>query len=113
MQIEILSKYPEAELKVYSIWYSMYPGDDRSKWDSSLITDPRATLFWDQEKVVGRWFAEHNIADCGADILWDAYLLFGPEAEWDAVPSPLISWGVPVYHRSEDLKAAIRPLLGT
>ncbi len=110
MQTEILAKNSLAALRIYAIWFNMYPGDERSKWDASLITDSRVTLFWDQEKVAGRWFREHNIADCDAEILWDAFLLFGPEAEWDDVPAPLISWGVPVYHRREDLKAAIYPL---
>ncbi len=105
--MEILAKKPSAELRVYAIWYNMYPGDERSKWDNTLIRDSRVTYLWDEEKIVGRWLVEHKVVDYSREILWDAYLLFGPGAEWDSIPSPLISWGAPVYHRRQELEAAI------
>ncbi len=109
--MELLNPNPDADLKVYSIWYSMYPGDDRSKWDEKLLTDPRVTQFWDEEKIVGRWMVDQEVVDYPREILWDAYLLFGPDAKWDGIPEPLVSWGTPVYHRRHKLKSGLMPLL--
>lgn len=109
--MEILARNPSADLQVYAIWYNNYPGDDRSKWNEGYIPDPRVMHLWDEGKLVGRWIVERNIVDYPRDILWNVYLLFGPEARWDDIPSPLISWGTPVYHRRHQLKNAILPLL--
>ena len=109
--MELLNPNPDADLKVYSIWYNMYPGDDRSKWDENLLTDPRVTHFWDEDKIVGRWMVAQDIVDYPREIVWDAYLLFGPDARWKNVPEPLISWGTPVYHRRHKLKSELLPLL--
>ena len=109
--MEILNGYRDANLKVYSVWYNMYPGDDRSKWNNTLLSDPRVTQFWDEEKIIGRWMVAKNVVDYPRDILWDAYLLFGPEAEWQDIPSQLISWGMPVYHRRHNLRNDLIPLL--
>ncbi len=106
VQTELLVRYPKAEVQVYAIWYNMYPGDDRSKWDRTLIRDSRVTCLWDENKIVGRWLVEHSVVHYTEEILWDAYLLFGPEAEWDAIPAPLIGWGSPVYYRGQKLKDA-------
>ena len=111
MQTEILAQDPSAELRVYAIWFDMYPGDDRSRWDDTLLADPRVTRLWDEQKAVGRWFVDHEVVNYSGEVLWDAYLLFGPEAIWDASPSPLISWGEPVYRKERQLLDALLPLL--
>ena len=111
MQTEILAANPSADLRVYAIWFNMYPGDERSKWDNSLITDSRVTYYWDEAAIVGRSLVKNNVVQYKYEILWDAYLLYGPEAAWQAVlPAPM-SWGDPVYLRKQQLKDAILPLL--
>ena len=112
---EILATNPSIDLRVYAIWFNMYPGDQRSKWDGSLLSDPQVTQFWDEKKIVGRWLVERGVVDYAAPILWDAYLLFGPEAVWESIPSPLLSWGEPVYRQQRKLKRAMQsfwPLAG-
>jgi len=44
---------------------------------------------------------------------WDAYALFGPDAEWTAAPPPVLSSGSNVIDRTDALQAAIGPLLAT
>ncbi len=109
--MEILNTNPTADLKVYAVWYNMYPGDDRSKWDEHLLTDPRVTHLWDEEKLVGRFMVAEDVVQFPREIVWDAYLLFGPDAHWDETPDPLISWGQPVYHRRHQLRHDLEPLL--
>ena len=82
VQTKILARYPDANLRVYAIWFNMFPGDARSKWRSDLLTDSRVTHWWDDGKVVGRWYQEHasslrskltKESDWNGEILWDAY----------------------------------------
>lgn len=109
--MEILNNNPTADLKVYAVWYNMYPGDDRSKWDEHLLTDPRVTHLWDEEKLVGRFMVAEDVVLFPGEIVWDAYFLFGPEAQWEETPDPLIGWGQPVYHRRHQLRHDLEPLL--
>ena len=112
MQTDILARYAAAELRVYAIWFNMYPGDDRSRWDDALMADPRVTRLWDERKIVGRWLVDHKVVNYAGEVLWDAYLLFGPQAVWGATPAPLISWGEPVYLRKRVLEFALSSILG-
>ncbi len=62
--------------------------------------------------MVGRWFAQQETpAEIDAGIVWDAYLLYGPEAEWNAKPEPLISWGATVHDEYQMLESNLVPLL--
>jgi mercuric reductase len=109
--MELLEPNPDADLRVYSIWFNMYPGDHKSRWNPDLLTDPRVTHYWDKDKLIGRWMVEQKVVDYPRRTLWDSYLLFGPEAAWEETPAPLVGWGMPVYHRRHKLKAEIAPLL--
>jgi len=104
VQNELLAKYPEADLRVYAVWFNMYPGDMRSRWPPDLLTDARAIHRWDEAKAVGQWYAPVTASirpELAAGsrwqdgtILWDAYLLYGAEAKWsDAPTTGLIRWG--------------------
>lgn len=94
MQSEILEQHPDAEIEVYAVWFNMFPGDDRKKWPEGLLTDSRVHNYWDEGKTVGRLFGEHVTRKNASVIEWDAFILFGPEAEWgDTIPQPVFSWG--------------------
>ena len=58
MQEEILDKHPDADLKVYAVWFSMYPTDERDNWPSDILTDDRVVHYWDETRSVGRWYME-------------------------------------------------------
>ncbi len=45
--------------------------------------------------------------------MWDAYFLFGPDAEWTDVPIPLESFGLTVLADKEELFEAIGDLWET
>ncbi|CAN5738943.1 hypothetical protein BH18ACI4_BH18ACI4_11000 [soil metagenome] len=114
VQNELLEKYPAAKLEVYVVWFSMIPTDARGawRWTGNVITDPRVVHFWDDQKVVGRWFAQPETpAEIDAGIVWDAFFLYGPEAEWQAKPKPLISWGATVIDEFDTLEKTMLPLL--
>jgi hypothetical protein len=76
-----------------------------------VLTDPRVVNFWDENRVVGRWFAQHDPENSDSGIVWDAYYLYGPDAEWDSTPQPLISSGATVRAEADTLKNKLLPLL--
>jgi hypothetical protein len=107
---EILARYPKARLKVLAVWFNMLPGDSRQFLDTKVLGDPRVTYFWDEGKVVGRWFA--NQMSSGGEITWDAYFLYGPQARWDQAPGPLLSASDgDVIGSTNQLMSAVRPFL--
>ena len=103
MHNELLAKYPKADVRVYAIWFGMFPGDARDKWPAELLTDIRVMHRWDEPKAVGMFFGSNKAklqprltADsngAGGDVLWDSYLLYGPDARWDGFPTGLRQWG--------------------
>ena len=76
------------------------------------MTDPRVTQLWDGEKVAGRFFADQEGFIFGS-VAYDIYYLYGPEAQWDIKPSPLVSSGYTVMAKRNQLKKDIGRLLGS
>jgi hypothetical protein len=107
---DILDRYPAAKLKVYAVWFDMLTGDSRQFLDTRALGDPRVTYYWDEGKVVGRWFSA-NVAG-REDVTWDAYFLYGPDAQWGQQLGPLVSSSDSgVIGSTDQLTAAIRPFL--
>jgi hypothetical protein len=40
----LLSVNPKAPLRVYAVWFNMYPGDARERWRADRLTDPRVAV---------------------------------------------------------------------
>ena len=113
-QEELLAKYPEADVRVFTIWFRMYPGDAESKWPGELLTDRRVQHRWDEPKTAGRWFLTKlqmlrpsrggdGVFPQRVDALWDSYLLFDRGAKWNDTPNGLLSWGFTVMRTRNQL----------
>lgn len=114
MQNEILEKNPASKLRVYVIWFAMLPTDARSRWGwtGGVLTDSRVVHFWDEQKTVGSWFAkDEDPQDENPGIVWDAFYLYGPDAQWDVKPDQLITSGATVRDEADKLKEKLVPLL--
>ncbi|MEO6214226.1 MAG: hypothetical protein ABIP65_11420 [Vicinamibacterales bacterium] len=124
MQKEILEPHAKSDLRVYAVWFNMVDGDSRQRWPADLLTDRRVTHFWDEEKTVGRWFAPRmdtaemeaarapDSSGLGQPVLWDAYLVYGPEARWDDEPTALRRWGRTILRTQSHLRDAVTALHG-
>jgi hypothetical protein len=112
VQRELLEKNPSAKLRIYAIWFNMFPGDDRSKWPQSLLTDSRVVHFWDEQKVVGAWYGKHPDYLNSDKALWDAFILYGAESRWNDSPSHRLTMGWTIVRKREELRQALLPLLG-
>jgi hypothetical protein len=106
VQNEILSKYPSVDLDVYVVWFNIYPGDARWRWDGGGMTDPRVVHYWDDQKSVGTWFSA-NVTERRSPT-WDFYALYSPAARDLAAPS---SMGGTIIGRREELRSALGPML--
>ena len=73
------------------------------------MPDSRVIHFWDGDLQVGQWFAKQ--VDGFEGISWDTYYLYGPDATWEAVPSPLVGSGGTIYGERETLEMQVHALL--
>jgi hypothetical protein len=87
----------------------MLPTDRRARWDDRILNDPRVTHLWDEQRVVGRWLAEQDLAD--GPIAWDVYLLFPPAGRWQGRPPEPIGSGGPVVAVTGDLESQLAALV--
>jgi hypothetical protein len=121
VQEELLSAHSKADLRVYAIWFNMYPTDRRERWPGDVLTDSRVVHYWDEQKSVGAWYAprtgdmESQMAPgsrgLGGPVLWDAYLVYGPEARWEDAPTDLRRWGRTILATQEPFREAVDALL--
>ena len=109
MQKFLLSQNPSTELQVYAVWLPILANDAREEWDGNTMPDPRVKHFWDGEKQIGEWFAEEIEGYRG--VSWDVYYLYGPEATWETVPSPLATSGGTIIGERKALEMRLRSLL--
>ena len=117
MQKDLLETIPDADVRVYAVWFAMVPGDARSEWPPDLLTDARVEHLWDEEKTIGTWYARHAASMRerltpeskwnDGTVLWDAYLLYSSDAKWegDGPPTALIHWGRTVVAARQSLRA--------
>ena len=112
VQLEILEKYPTANLRVYTIWLAVLGGDSRSAWRSGAMPDPRVTNLWDEDRIANDWFSEQLDGERG--LIWDTYLLYGSDATWESAsqaPSQLVSRGSTIASRFSELQASLLPMI--
>ncbi len=106
----ILDERSEADLEVLAVWFNVIAGDSRAGWSSSVLRDERVTHLWDEAGLIGDWFAERGpqlgLGELDSP-LWDAYLLYGPEAKWGELPVAVASWGSPVIYWEDRLREAL------
>jgi len=89
VQKQILEDHPHADINVYVVWFNMLAGDSRQGWEGYLVPDPRASNLWDQKRLVSQTLG-HDVEGASQPV-WDAYLLYGPEATWGKEPPRPIS----------------------
>src|SRR6266700_3457164 len=105
----MLEKHPDAALRVYAVWIPMLWSDAREKWDGNVMPDARVMHFWDGERQAGQWFAKQ--VDGYDGTAWDMYYLYGPQATWETVPTPLVDSGGTIYSQHETLMKMMDVLL--
>jgi hypothetical protein len=111
----VLKRYPELPLRVYAVWYEMYPGDSPDDFAGArqLMPDRRVTHWWDPNKEVGRWFRHVAPTNLRGEIQWDAFYLYGEQAAWgEEPPSQLLTWGRTILRDRRKLAERIEQIAG-
>lgn len=103
----------------------MLAGDRKSAWEPGALPDRRVRHWWDADRVAGKWFAGYLGSGASAAsgvggpkapyTFWDGYVLFGPEAQWDAAggPAPIVGYSIgTVIGDISQLKRHLLTLLG-
>ena len=112
IQEYVMQRNPKLNIRVYSVWYEMYPGDSRRDFPNArkLLPDRRVTHYWDQPKDVGRWFNKAIPSDYKEEIQWDAFYLYGPDSIWEYQPTSLLTWGRTILNDRKKLSETIGEL---
>lgn len=110
MQKQLLAQNPSVPLRVYAVWLPMLWSDSRAMWNGTSMPDTRVMHFWDGDLEVGQWFAKQ--VDGYDGVSWDSYYLYGPDAKWETVPSPLAGSGGTIYGDRDTLQVLMDTLLG-
>jgi hypothetical protein len=109
VQTQLLAQNLSTKFRVYAVWLPMLGSDAREEWNGNTMPDARVTHFWDGEAEIGKWFAKQ--VDGYPGIAWDVYYLYGPDATWESVPSPLVGSGSTIYGERQTLKMQVSTLL--
>jgi hypothetical protein len=123
VQKDLLTPNRDADLRVFVVWFRMYPGDAKSRWPRELLHDRRVVQRWDEPKNAGRWFFDHlsslrpsrggdGVFPQRVDALWDSYLLFDRSAAWTNMPTGVMSWGYTVIRTRDKLLEDFRFAVG-
>ena len=83
----------------------------RDAWEAANLPDLRVTHFWDGEQAIGQWFAKAVDNKRYGEVSWDVYYLYGPDAVWETVPSPLVDSGGTIYRERQALERQVTILL--
>jgi hypothetical protein len=87
----------------------MLASDAREKWNGNTMPDARVIHFWDGNLQVGQWFAKEVEGYRG--VSWDVYYLYGQDATWETIPSPLIASGRTIFGERNALKMQVSTVL--
>ncbi|MGH3351964.1 MAG: hypothetical protein ACRDPS_14950 [Nocardioides sp.] len=109
---EQLADGPDADVAVYAVWLPVLGTDARTEWEDRILTDPRVHHLWDENQLVGRWFAARGYGDL--PVHWDAAFVYQPTATWGYrdEPSELVAWGRPIIAHRDELGRALESQLG-
>ena len=112
IQEYVMKRNPKLNLRVYAVWYEMYPGDSPKAFPKArtFLPDRRVMHYWDQPKDVGKWFVKALPSDYKGEIQWDAYYLYKTDAVWEDQPSSLLVWGRTILQSRQRLRDEITRL---
>jgi hypothetical protein len=113
VQKDFLAANPSARLRIFAVWFRIWPTDERSSWPADLLTDPRVIHLWDEKKSVGNWYGSQpeRTARSGGTA-WDAYFAYRADSVWEERPAGLAGWGSPIIRNKEQFARDLRGLLG-
>lgn len=110
MQQDILKRYASDDLRVYVVWQRILRNDSvntaRMAADQ-VFSDKRVSQMWDPANALGFWYKQSGELEHKDPMVWDAYFLYGKDAEWKDAPTGLIDTGYTVWNMKDRLLKSV------
>lgn len=110
MQQEILKKFASDDLRVYVVWQRILRNDavNTAKIAAEQVfSDKRVSQMWDPANALGFWYKQSGELEHKDPMVWDAYFLYGKDAEWKDAPTGLIDTGYTVWNMKDRLLKSV------
>jgi len=106
---KLLDEQRDQDIKVFVIWEPVLPTDLASPSTRTLarISDPKASQYWDKERLISRSLGETD----NNSIVWDYVAVHQPGKLWDKAPPEPIYSSVPVVEVIDETREAIQKAL--
>ena len=123
VQAEVLRKLESTErLKVHVVWTPVMATDNlaAAMHSRDIITDGRATHYWDADQSLGKTYTRFVELPEGNDTLaWDIYFVYEPGSRWGEADAPApadwwhqLSFGDRYLADGDGLRAALQSAAG-
>ena len=116
MQQEILNKFPSEDLRVYVVWQRILRNDAVNTARiaaEQVFSDKRVSQMWDPANALGFWYKQSGELEHKDPMVWDAYFLYGKDAEWMDAPTGLIDAGYTVWNMKDRLLKSVSSTMET
>ena len=113
-------KHTDSKLRIYAVWFSMYPGDAPERWPAAALPDRRVRHYWDEGREIGEWYAS-KMDGMRDTLVPDSKGVEPPSSgmpTWSTdlrpagtcAPTGLRRWGRTILHTKEALRQALEAL---
>jgi len=94
VQSQVFSKVSSDRLRAFIVWTPPYTTDDRTMAleGARIVTDSRATHYWDAKSEAGTEFAKGIVLPRDAPIAYDVYFVYDGKAEWRDKPPKAVAY---------------------
>ena len=116
MQQEILKRFPSDDLRVYVVWQRILRNDAVNAARvaaEQVFSDKRVSQMWDPANALGFWYKQSGELEHKDPMVWDAYFLYGKDAEWKDAPTGLIDAGYTVWNMKDRLLKSVATTMET
>lgn len=110
MQQDILKRYASDDLRVYVVWQRILRNDSVNTARMAagqVFSDKRVSQMWDPANALGFWYKQSGELEHKDPMVWDAYFLYGKDAEWKDAPTGLIDTGYTVWNMKDRLLKSV------
>jgi hypothetical protein len=110
VQDHVLAAYPDRDVAVQVVWFTMVWTDVRDRWPRDEIVDSRAAHFWDEARVVGAALAERDELAEWRPVAWDVWLMYPRGVMWTDAAPPSAAHGRTIIGSRDELEGAFARL---
>ncbi|MDE2847003.1 MAG: hypothetical protein OXO51_13115 [Gemmatimonadota bacterium] len=111
-----MQKFASDDLRVYVVWQRILRNDAVNTANiaaEQVFSDKRVSQMWDPANALGFWYKKSGELEHKDPMVWDAYFLYGEDAEWKDAPTGLIDAGYTVWNMKDKLLKSVATTMET